>query len=111
MYGHTYNIARVHSVTTGSRDRANVPLIIIIIIIIMDQPGKFANPARSMYSTTSSLEVKQYQYTSSSGSSVSKVKTKRDYKHDWQPMKNSETASLFSSRSQMSAELLNCRIN
>ena len=45
----------MHSVTTGSRDRANVPLIIIIIIIgmaitytqqSMDQPGKVVNPAR-----------------------------------------------------------------
>ena len=29
-------ICSLHSVTTGSRDRANVPLIIIIIIIIID---------------------------------------------------------------------------
>ena len=49
----------LHSVTTGSRDRATVPLKIIIIIIIiiigmvitytqqsMDQPGKVVNPAR-----------------------------------------------------------------
>ena len=50
----------LHSVTTGSRDRANVPLIIIIIIICVTtavcvcrtmyvwppQPGKVANPAR-----------------------------------------------------------------
>ena len=50
-------VCSLHSVTTGSRDRANVPLKIIIIIIIigmvitytqqsMDQPGKVVNPAR-----------------------------------------------------------------
>ena len=48
-------VCSLHSVTTGSRDRANVQLIIIIIIIgmvitytqqSMDQPGKVVNPAR-----------------------------------------------------------------
>ena len=51
-------VCSLHSVITGSRDRANVPLIIIVIIIIiigmvitytqqsMDQPGKVVNPAR-----------------------------------------------------------------
>ena len=32
-------VCSLHSVTTGSRDRANVPLIIIIIIIIKYNGG------------------------------------------------------------------------
>ena len=32
-------VCSLHSVTTGSRDRANVPLIIIIIIIIIIPSG------------------------------------------------------------------------
>ena len=42
-------VCSLHSVTTGSRDRANVSLIIIIIIARKsnkDQPGKVVNPAR-----------------------------------------------------------------
>ena len=31
-------VCSLHSVTTGSRDRANVPLIIIIIIIYQNTP-------------------------------------------------------------------------
>ena len=79
----------------------------------MDQPGKVANPARGLcivqqaplkLSSTSTYSTPVVVVVLRFLRSKLNVTTSTT---DWQPMKNSETTPLFSSRSQMSAEVLN----